>query len=133
MATTTTKDAATLGMELLQAFGNGDIEGLLALHADDCVWEHYAVEAGLRGRYEGHAGIQQHLGNVQQKVDLGNVKVDGIVGDGKVAVALLQISATARPTGRSFGGPEVVVFTARDGLLTRMQVFPSEGDAPWRD
>lgn len=108
-------------------FGAGDIPGILEGFADDATWENpgpAGIEPPYFGTHSGKDGILGVFAMIGELFDFTVFNPYTIVpaGDDKV-IALLEIEAINRRTGKKAGGEAVHVWTFKDGKVTRFQDF----------
>jgi ketosteroid isomerase-like protein len=102
------------------AFGRGDIPFILEQLADDVRWEDGAADHGVPWLKPGvgrdHVvGFFTALGDIEFR----GFDVTNVIGDGDVVVALIDLKATYKVTGRAFDGLEVHVWRfGPDGKAT---------------
>ncbi|MFH7030823.1 MAG: nuclear transport factor 2 family protein [Heteroscytonema crispum UTEX LB 1556] len=104
------------------ALATGDMQGLLAVVAEDIVLEE-ASSLPYAGVYKGYAGWQEFgaaFNNVWQDAV---IKVDSINDAGDYIVGLARLSAKSRNTGKSIEMPLAEFFWVADGKITRLLPF----------
>ncbi len=98
------------------AFSRGDIEGALAVFADNILW-HVPGRGPLSHDYHGRTEV---LGFFKQFMDLSNgtfrVKIDNVLAKGDQVVVLC--TETAQRGSRSWSSPQIHVWTVKDGRAT---------------
>jgi ketosteroid isomerase-like protein len=110
------------------AFNRRDVPALLAVCAADIDW--IPMRASKHGTvYHGHEGVRRALEDVAREFDeLQNDPRRWIdLGDRIVVVG--RFVAKERATGLRIDNPGAWVCELRDGLVARMQAFPSEDAA----
>lgn len=134
MAGSTTLEKTVAGDEALirrgyEAFSRGDVEGALAVFADDILW-HVPGRGPLSRDYH---GPQEVLGFFQHFMELSQgtfrIRIDDVLAkDGKVVVLCTE---SAERGGASWSSPQVHVWTIEDG---RAKVFwQYQGDQQTED
>ncbi|HEY1926160.1 MAG TPA: nuclear transport factor 2 family protein [Caulobacteraceae bacterium] len=134
MAETTSTAASadantTLIKNAYDAFGRGDVPGVLALFADDILW-HVPGRGPLSGDYRGHAEV---VGFFERFMALSGgtfrIQVDDVLAkDDKVVVLCTE---SAQRAGRSWSSPQVHVWTVKNGRL--IQFWQYQGDQQTED
>ncbi|KYG07453.1 phenazine biosynthesis protein [Sorangium cellulosum] len=103
-----------------------DIEGWLALFADDAIVEFpYATALGVPGRFEGKAAIRRHFqGTIERFRDLSLRDVRRYpTTDPDVALAEVHGSAIILPGGKRYEQDYVMVVATRDGKVVRYREY----------
>ena len=107
------------------AFGRGDIQTLLGSVADDVVWigvygtgSHVPTSGERRGK----AAVAEFFEQVAANVTFSRFEPKEFIATGDKVVALGDYSATT-PAKKSFDSDFAMVFTVRDGKVTRFQEF----------
>lgn len=89
---------------IYQAFGRGDVPAILDQLADDVVWEYGSPGHGVpwlqprRGKGE-VPGFFQAIG---EQLDITMFSVEHLLASDAIVVALIDIEATVKPTGKTF-------------------------------
>ena len=111
-------------MEGYRLFQTGDIPALLARYRDDAEWViPDAQSVPFAGSYHGKAEIAQFFARLDAAVDTIAFTPQEFIAEGDKVVVIGEATWSAKPTGRSFGGPWVHVFTVRDGKIARFQSY----------
>lgn len=119
-----TRTATTVVQEVYQAFGRGDVPGVLAHVADNVDWE-FVGSPSLP--YAGPRRTRQAVGDFFAQV----AQADNVVAfeprefiDAGAHVTVLGWErTTARDTGKTFESDWVHVFSLTDGKITRFRGF----------
>ncbi len=107
------------------AFGRGDIQTLLTYFADDIIWTPvygagpHVPTSGLR---RGKAAVAEFFKQVAENVQFSQFEPKEFVATGDKVVALGHYTATT-PIKKSFASDFAMVFTFREGKVTRFQEF----------
>ena|SRR5688572_13687226 len=104
------------------AFGRGDIDAILAVLADDVEWEYGLSDAGVpwleprRGRAEVPKFFQSLSG-----LEITRFEPKTLLESGNVVVALIDVSAVVKATGRTINEEDEahIWHFGGDGLVTR--------------
>ena len=108
------------------AFGRGDIPALIGLLSPDVDWEG-VIGAGpnvpTRGRRKGHQEVGKFFEQVGATVDFKRFEPRQFVAEGDTVVVLGFYDAIVKTTGRPYAADWVMVFTLRDGKISRFQEF----------
>lgn len=115
----------TIVQDAYAAFLRGDIDTLLANVADDVDW-HAVYGAGpevpTSGTRRGRAQVREFFRQVAENISFSRFEPQRFVATGDTVVTLGHYVATTR-TGRSFDSDFAMVFTLRDGKISRFQEF----------
>ena len=111
------------------AFSRGDIQGAIAVFAEDIFW-HVPGRGPLARDYRGHAEV---LGFFAHFMELSGgtfrLQIDDVLAKGDRVVVLCTESA--RRGGRSWSSPQVHVWTVKNGKATVFWQF--QGDQQTED
>jgi hypothetical protein len=106
------------------AFGRGDIPALLALLDPGVEW---TAIVGSRiptsGTRHGRDGVKEFFQQLGASIDFERFEPREFIAQGDKVVTLGHYTGRSKATGRSFDSDWVMVFTVRNGLLTRFMEF----------
>jgi ketosteroid isomerase-like protein len=105
-----------------EAFGRGDLAGVLNALADDVVWE-MAGTAPFAGRREGRAGVQEFFADLMGAVKIEMFEVDAVIGEGESVVVLGRERCTAIETGRSYEQHWAHAYTVREAKVVSVRLY----------
>jgi ketosteroid isomerase-like protein len=108
------------------AFLRGDVASILDNVADDVEWEGVKGAEGVlpqAGVRRGRAAVAQFFQQVNDTVAFETFDPIEYVATGDTVVAIGRYSGKAKPTGRALGSDWAMVFTIRDGKVTRFREF----------
>jgi ketosteroid isomerase-like protein len=109
---------------VFQAFGRGDIPGVLALLAEDVLWFFPGPPAiPFAGERRGHEGATQFFQTLGGAVEFEQFEVRELVAQGDKVVALGFERGRVRATGRTFDNPWALVFTLRGGRVAEFRSY----------
>lgn len=97
-----------------EAFSAGDVETVMSLFDDDLEWVQPG-DSAISGTYHGKAEFADYLGQLAEKSV--TVKVNRLLADGDMVVALTEVSASGET------GQDADVFTLRGGKMIRAQIY----------
>jgi len=107
------------------AFGRNDISTLLTYLADDIAW-HAVYGAGphvpTSGVRRGKPAVAEFFKQVAANVNFSRFEPREFVATGDTVVALGHYTATT-PSGKSFDSDWAMVFTLKNGKVSRFQEF----------
>ncbi|MGH9176085.1 MAG: nuclear transport factor 2 family protein [Vicinamibacterales bacterium] len=106
------------------AFGRGDIEGLVSLLDSDIEW----VSPGpsdlpTAGRRHGHQQVTQFFASVNELYDFQSFEPQTFIAEDDMVVVLGQDTVVAKSTGNTFSEAWAHVFTVKDGKIVRFQEY----------
>lgn len=90
--------------ELYAAFGRGDLPTILSHLADDVVWEYGATSSPvpwLQPR-RGREAVTGFFACLAENLEFQRFEPRALVADGPLVIALVDVAATVKPTGRTF-------------------------------
>lgn len=106
---------------MYEAFGRGDIEGILNKLADDVEWisspESKTIPTG--GTFRGRAGVTTFFQKVAQNIEFEHFMPEKYIEQGDTVVALGAYSGRSKALKKKFRSPWAMVFTFRGGKLAR--------------
>ena len=111
--------------EAYAAFSRGDIPTLLSKLADDVVWTAvYGAESHVptAGDRRGKAAVGEFFKQVAENINFSRFEPKEFIASGDKVVALGHYTATT-PMKKSFDSDFAMVFTLRNGEVTRFQEF----------
>jgi uncharacterized protein len=124
-------DGVQIVQQAYEAFGRGDISGVLGVLADDVDWSvTEAIPHG--GRFHGRDEVGRFFRGIGENWEEGfSVEVDETVDGGDQVVTLGRASGTLRGGGGDASYGFAHVFTVRDGQITRFREY-ADPDATLR-
>ena len=103
------------------AFGRGDMDGVMAAWADDVRWEGTNDERlPVGGRHEGKQAVAQALGRIGEAWDDFSATADEFLEDGDTVVVLGHVEGTAKQSGQRAKYPFVHVWRMQGGKATEV-------------
>jgi ketosteroid isomerase-like protein len=116
-------------LELVQsafdAYFRGDEPALLQLVAADVVITQFPEQVDA-GEYHGHEGFRQVMSDWTESWEDWSVEILSARESGDVVLATARQRGRGRVSGAPVESEIAFVFTARDGLIARWQMFSSE-------
>ena len=107
---------------IYEAFGRGDLAGVLSVMADGVQWEK-AGKAPFSGHREGRDGVQEFFAELLGAVRIEMFEVDAVVGDGEHVLAMGRERCTVRRTGRSYEQHWAHAFRVREGKVVAVRLY----------
>ena len=108
--------------DFFAAMGRGDMQGLLALSAEDIEWIIPGEDWPLAGTHRGHAGLEDLLQKASETVETSTEPSEYVAQGDRVlvvGVAKGKIKATNKP----FKDDWVFAITVRNGKLTNIREY----------
>jgi ketosteroid isomerase-like protein len=109
---------------LFECFGRGDVPGLLRLLDEDVDW-HIKGPASVPyfGPRRGHEGALDFFGKLGASVEFERFAPEDFIAGGDKVVVTGGERGRVRATGKSFEIEWALVFTLRDGKITRFRSY----------
>ena len=107
---------------IYEAFGRGDVAGVLGAMAEDVTWE-MPGSAPFAGTRKGHAEVLQFFMQLMGSLKIERFEVAAIVADGDHVVVLGSETCTVPATGRSVSQHWAHAYTLRDGKVTAVRLY----------
>jgi len=116
-----------------EAFGRGDIEAILAITAEDTIWQiHASSDSPLNGEYKGLDGVVEFFTKVGSLLEFARFEMAPIAAEGDTVVAVGDQEYTVTSTGTVVTGRLAHVYTfSSDGKVARFEDFEPGGDGAW--
>jgi uncharacterized protein len=118
------QDNVKVVQEAYDAFGRGDIQGILDRLTDDIDWQTYGPEAlpGTRPRH-GKEEVREFFGDVARDWSFETFEPREFIAQGDHVVCLGRYTGTGQASGRPFGSEWAMHFTVRNGKVARFREF----------
>jgi uncharacterized protein len=104
------------------AFGRGDIQGLLALFAEDIEWI-IPGEWPLAGTYRGRAGVAGMFQKVSEMLEISFLETREFVAQRDQVLVVCFSGGRVKDTNRMYEHHEVLAFTVRNGKVTNVREY----------
>jgi uncharacterized protein len=105
------------------AYGRGDMQGLLALFADDIEWIVPGEGLPLAGTYRGHAGVADFLQKISEMLEISFLEPREFLAQGDRVLVVGFERETVKATNRTFENNWVFAFTVRNGKVTNAREY----------
>ena len=105
------------------AFGRGDIEGLLALLAEDIEWISPGGTVPPADTYRGPAAVAGFFQKLSEVVEFSSFEPREFVAERDRVLVVGFDSWRAKATNRTFEGHWVMAFTVRNGKVTNVREY----------
>jgi uncharacterized protein len=113
-----------LVQQAYEAFGRGDIQGVLGTLSEQVEWRTPKPEgAPFGGDYRGRGEVARFFSEMQQSEEVTRFEPREFIAQGDKVVALGMYASTIRSTGRKAESEWVHVFTFRDGKVVKFQEY----------
>ncbi len=111
--------------ELYAALWQGDVEGILALLAEDVDWQYVGQREDIpfAGRWRGRQGMITFLNNLAESTQAGMSDPDEVMVCGEHVLTTGRRQGKVKATGRAFEADWVHLFTVRNGRIVRFREF----------
>jgi ketosteroid isomerase-like protein len=126
MTTTQTLSPVEVVTAIYEAFGRGDLEGLLSYVDENVEW--CQADAGAphpvldNGRGIGHDAVRAYFGAAAERMAISKFVPHKIMGDGDTVLSLIEMEFADPAVGKTVNIPECHVFRVRDGKI--VHYFP---------
>jgi uncharacterized protein len=101
-----------------EAFGRGDIPGVLELLTDDVEWTMQGPSViPFAGTFRGREGIAEFFTLLDETLEFEQFEPRKFVGQGDTVVVVGYERGLVKPTGRTFEHEWAHVYTLRDGKI----------------
>jgi uncharacterized protein len=106
------------------AFGRGDLQGLLALFAEDIEWI-IPGEGGfpLAGTYRGLAGVADFFQKISEMFEMTSLEIREFVAQGDRVLVVGFDRGRVKATNKMHEGHWVMAFTVRNGKVTNVREY----------
>ena len=105
------------------AFGRGDIQGLLALLAEDIEWVSPGGALPPADTYRGPAAVAGFFQKLSGTVEFSSFEPREFVAEGDRVLVLGFDSGRVKATNRTFEGHWVMAFTVRNGKVRSVREY----------
>lgn len=123
-------DNVRIVREGYEAFGRGDIAGLLDRVTDDVEWiSAGSSEIPYAGRFRGRDRVREFFTTLAANVDFQTFEPREFIAQGDTVVVLGHEVARAKSTTRQMSGEWAMVFRMRDGKIARFQEYSDTENA----
>jgi len=106
------------------AFGRGDIEGLISLFDENIEWSSPGPsDLPTSGQRRGHQQVRQFFGSVNELYDFQKFEPHTFIAEGDHVVVLGEDTAVVKSTGKAITESWAHVFTVKNGKIVRFQEY----------
>ncbi|HEX7176930.1 MAG TPA: nuclear transport factor 2 family protein [Pyrinomonadaceae bacterium] len=117
-------DNVSVVQRAFEAFGGGDVPAFLSFLSEDVEWTIAGPPSvPYAGERRGHEGVTEFLQAIGGAVEFERFEPQEFIAQGdRVAVVGFE-RARLRSSGRTFDNPWVLLFTLKDGKITRFRSY----------
>ena len=120
----TTDDPLATVQRMLEAFGNGDLDGLLQTVHPDSRWTYVGANPRPTKRvYTGKDGAGRFFETILRNLDMTAFHPREFVTENDTVVVIGFESGTVKATGKPFRNEWAQKYVVRDGLITEMEEY----------
>jgi len=105
------------------AFGRGDMQGLLALFAEDIEWIVPGEGLPFAGTYRGRAEVVGFFQKISEMLEISFLEPREFVAEGDRVLVVGFERETVKATNRTFEEHWVFAFTFRNGKVTNVREY----------
>ena len=128
---TTTNDPLATVRRMFEAFGNGDLDGLLETVHPDSRWTYVGANPRpAKGVYVGKDGVRRFFGNILRNLNMMAFRPREFVTENDTVVVFCFESGTVKATGKPFRNEWAQKYVVRDGLITEMEEYNIQANEP---
>lgn len=125
----TTDDPQATVHRMFEAFGKGDLDGLLETVHPDSRWTYVGANPRpAEGVFVGKDGARRFFGNILRNLDMQEFRPQEFVTENDTVVVFGFESGTVKATGRTFRNRWAQKYVVRDGLITEMEEYNIQVD-----
>lgn len=122
------QDNEQTARKVFECFGRGDMPGMLGVIAEDVVWRMEGAEVvPYTGERHGHAGVVDFFQQLGGNVEFESFEPQEFIAGGDKVVVLGSERGRVRANGRTFVNDWAIVFTLREGKVTRFRCYEDTG------
>ena len=118
-----TKENARIVKDAFAAIGRGDMQGLLALSAEDIEWIIPGEDWPLAGTHRGHAGLEDLLQEANETVETFHPEPPEFVAQGDRVLVIGFAAGRIKATNRRFEDHWIFAITVRNGKVTKIREY----------
>jgi ketosteroid isomerase-like protein len=109
--------------DFFAAMGSRDMQGLLALVAEDIEWIVPGEDWPLAGTHRGHKGLENLLQKANETVETSYPKPPEFVAQGDRVLVVGVATGKIKATNRAFTDDWVFAITVRNGKVTKIREY----------
>src|SRR2546430_438754 len=106
-----------------EAMNRGDLEGVLRLQAADVEWRGPRAFPDLTEPHHGHSGVRAYAEQVSGAWSKFSIRPERFLDLGEAVLVLAREHGRGRDSGAEVQHPTAHLWTLRDGLVVRFEVF----------
>jgi uncharacterized protein len=125
---TTNMPLATV-QRMFEAFGKGDLDGLLETVHPDSRWTYVGANPRpAKGVYVGRDGAKRFFENILRNLDMTAFHLREFVTENDTVVVFGFEAGTVKATGKPFRNEWAQKYVVQDGLITEMEEYNIQVD-----
>ena len=109
--------------DLYAAFGRGDRATVLALLAEDVIWQLPDTVPNYSGTYKGHSSVADFFQKLNGSVEIESFEPREFMAEGHRVLVTGWSRGRVRSTGRMFDNRWVMAFIVRDGKIIKFEEY----------
>ena len=119
-----TEENKRVVQSIFEAFGRGDVPGVLAHLSEDVTWKAPGPSSvPYFGDRRGHGGATEFFVQLGTNVDFEHFQPGAFIAEGDKVVVLGGERGRVKATGKSFDNDWALVFTVEGGKVTGFQCY----------
>jgi hypothetical protein len=119
-----TEENKRVVQSIFEAFGRGDVPGVLANLSEDVTWKAPGPSSvPYFGDRRGHGGATEFFVQLGTNVDFEHFQPGAFIAEGDKVVVLGRERGRVKGTGKSFDNDWALVFTVEGGKVTGFQCY----------
>ena len=119
-----TEDNRRVVQSVFEAFGRGDIPGVLGFVAEDARWDAPGPPVvPFYGRRRGHAGAAEFFTQLGSNVEFEKFEVGEFIAEGDTVVVTGSERGRVRANGKTYEMDWVLLFEVRGGKVVRFHCY----------
>ena len=123
-----TEDNKRVVQSVFEAFGRGDIPGVLEYVAQDAKWDAPGPAAvPFYGERRGHEGATEFFARLGSSVDFEMFEVGEFIAEGDSVVVTGRERGRVKTTGKTYEMDWVLLFKVRGGKVTHFHCYDNTG------
>ncbi|MDT5156519.1 MAG: uncharacterized protein QOH51_876 [Acidobacteriota bacterium] len=113
---------------LFEAFGRGDIPGILTLVSEDVVWNAPGPSVvPYLGQRRGHEGVKEFFVQLGTNVEFESFEPGEYIAEGSQVVVPGRERGRVKTTGKTFDNEWALVFRLSGGKVTHFHLYENTG------
>jgi ketosteroid isomerase-like protein len=123
------KEPVEIVRRIWEAAKRRDTEAVFALYDPAIVWVQSTLPSPTAGTYFGHDGVRELFRQWLETFETFDLKAETFIGAGRDVVVGYRLSGRGKTSGAAVEMRRWNVYTVRNGLVIRVDVFMTEAEA----